>query len=76
MLHQWKNGFKRKKWRKYVLVAGARVLLAAKMDIFLFLPCCFRPRIKVWVTSGCAEIGKKPQVTTATTFRELLISGP
>lgn len=59
-----------------MLVAGARVLLAAKMDIFLFLPCCFRLRIKMWVISGCAEIGAKPQVTTSTTLRELFMPSP
>lgn len=59
-----------------MLVAGLRMLLAAEMNIFLFLPCCFRLRIKMRVTSGCAEIGAKPQVTPATIFRELLMPGP
>lgn len=29
----------------------------------------------MWVTAGYAEIGAKPQVTTATTFREFLLLG-
>lgn len=51
------------------------MLLAVKMDGFLFPPHCFRLRIKMWVAAGYAEIGAKPQVTTAPTFREFLLLG-
>lgn len=56
-----------------MLAAGARVIMAVKMDGFLFLPRCIRLRIKMWVTAGYAEIGAKPQVTTVTTFREFFL---
>lgn len=49
------------------------MLLAVKKGGFLFLPQYFRLRIKMYVTAGYAEIGAKPQVTTATTFREFLL---
>lgn len=58
-----------------MIAARASVLLAVKMDGFLFLPSCFRLRIKMWVTAGYAEIGVKPQVTTVTTFREFFLLG-
>lgn len=70
-----KIGKKRKKWRKCAFAARARVLVPVKMHGFLFLPHCFRLRIKMWVTAGHAEIGAKPHVTIATTFREFLLQG-
>lgn len=51
------------------------MLLTVEMDGFLFLPCCVRLLIKMWVTAGYAEMGAKPQVITATTFREFLLLG-
>lgn len=56
-----------------MFAARARVLLAVKMDHFLFLPRCFRLRIKMWVTAGYAEIGAKPQVTSEIPFARYLM---
>lgn len=58
-----KTAKKRKKGRKYAFAIRVGVLVAVKMGAFLFLPHCFRLRIKMWVTTRSVKIGVKPQIT-------------